>query len=93
MVPACYNKNMAKEGCPGSREITNPYPEEIRCRWCGMINEIWSDEPEMECKGCKKTISRQMACNCLLWCPGAKQCVGEQKYENLLKSMKNQPRH
>ncbi|MDA8170862.1 MAG: hypothetical protein M0Z48_03430 [Nitrospiraceae bacterium] len=79
---------MAKEGCPGSREITNPHPEEIRCRHCGAANEIWSDEPEIECGGCGQTISRRMAYNCILWCPAARQCVGEEKYERLIKSMK-----
>ncbi len=74
-----------KEGCPGSKEIRTPYPEEIRCFWCGAVSEIWSDEVEIVCKGCKKTISRDMKPTCIEWCPAAKECVGEEKYERLMK--------
>ncbi|HAM50922.1 MAG TPA: hypothetical protein DCP92_09630 [Nitrospiraceae bacterium] len=79
---------MLKEGCPGSKEIRNPFPEELACFWCGTSNEIWSDETETVCKKCGKTISRDMAANCLLWCPAAKECVGVEKYERLIKTMK-----
>jgi len=77
-----------KESCPGSREIRNPYPESLICPFCFKENEIWSDEVEIECKGCGKTISRDMKPNCILWCPAAKQCVGAEKYEKLVKAMK-----
>jgi len=80
---------MLKEGCPGSKEIRSPYPEEIMCYFCGAANEIWSDEAEMECKGCKHTIHRDMKMSCLMWCPAAKECVGAEKYERLLKAMKD----
>jgi hypothetical protein len=79
---------MMKEGCPGSKEIRNPYPEEIVCFWCGASSEIWSDETETVCKKCGKTISREMADNCLLWCPAARECVGAEKYERLIEVMK-----
>jgi ribosomal protein S27E len=79
---------MLKEGCPGSKEIRNPSPEEITCFWCDATNEIWSDEAEMACKNCGKTISREMGANCLLWCPAARECVGSEKYERLTKAMK-----
>jgi hypothetical protein len=77
-----------KETCPGSREIRNPYPEEIRCIWCGVISEIWTDETETTCKGCGKTIWREMKPTCLDWCPGAKECVGIEKYERIMKGRK-----
>lgn len=77
---------MFKESCPGSREIRNPYPEELKCVFCGRLCEIWSDEIEMECKGCGKTISREMKPSCIEWCPAAKECVGLEKYERLMKA-------
>ena len=77
-----------KESCPGNREIRNPFPEEITCCFCGKANEVWSDEPETQCKGCKRTISRDMKASCIMWCPSAKDCVGAEKYERLLKAMK-----
>ncbi len=79
---------MFKESCPGSREIRNPFPEEIRCFYCHTTNEIWSDEIEIECKKCGKTISRDMTPTCIEWCPAAKECVGVEKYERLMKAIK-----
>jgi hypothetical protein len=76
-----------KETCPGSKEITNPYPETIKCVYCGFSNEIWSDEPEMNCKECGKSINREMKPTCIQWCPAAKECVGLEKYERLMKGM------
>lgn len=80
--------SMLKESCPGSREIRTPYPEEIKCFWCDSVSEIWSDEVEIECKGCKRTISREMKPTCIEWCPAAKECIGAEKYERLMKGKK-----
>ena len=80
--------SVLKEGCPGSKEIRSPYPEEISCVFCGGRNEIWSDEAETGCKACGKLINRDMKASCLLWCPAAKECVGAEKYERLIKAMK-----
>lgn len=79
---------MLKEGCPGSLEIRNPFPEQISCLWCDTVNEIWTDEVEIACSGCGKTISRDMKPTCLEWCPAAKECVGVEKYERLMKAVK-----
>ena len=80
--------SVLKEGCPGSREIRNPYPEEITCVFCGRAVEIWSDEAETTCKGCGKTAGRDIKASCILWCPAAKECVGAEKYERLMKAVK-----
>ena len=76
---------MLKESCPGSREIRTPYPEEIKCYWCDTVCEIWSDEVEITCKNCRKTISRDMKPTCIEWCPAARECIGNEKYERLMK--------
>lgn len=76
-----------KESCPGSREIRNPYPEDLICVFCLNKNEIWSDEPDTMCKGCGKTITRDMKPSCLQWCSAAKECVGTEKYERLIKKL------
>lgn len=85
-----YNIDMSnfKESCPGSSEIRRPFPEEITCVFCGAIVEIWSDEVETTCPECKKTISRNMKPSCLQWCPAAKECVGPEKLERILKAIK-----
>lgn len=80
--------SVLKESCPGSREIRNPYPEEIACIFCGGSVEIWSDEPETRCKSCGKTVNRQMKPSCIEWCPAAKECLGAEKYERLIKALK-----
>jgi len=78
-----------KEGCPGSKEIRNPYPEEITCASCGSTVEIWSDEADTVCKKCGKTVSRDMKMTCLQWCPAAKECVGAEKYERIMSRVKD----
>jgi hypothetical protein len=79
---------MLKEGCPGSKEIRNPSPEEFICYWCDRLNEIWTDEVDTVCKGCGKTISREIGTTCLQWCPAARECVGAEKYEKLMRAVR-----
>jgi hypothetical protein len=79
---------MFKEGCPGSAEIRSPKPEDIRCQKCGEKIEIWSDEPETECKKCGHLNARPIGTSCIEWCAYAKECVGSDKLEKLLKAAK-----
>ncbi len=76
-----------KESCPGSREIRTPFPEELVCIFCHTKNEIWSDEPDTICKGCGMIITRDMKPSCLQWCPSARECIGSEKYERLMKKL------
>ena len=75
-----------KESCPGSREITSPSPEIIKCPFCTSNNEIWTDETEIKCTSCKKLINRAMKTTCLDWCPSAKECIGVEKFERIMNS-------
>ncbi len=79
---------MFKESCPGSKEIRTPFPEDIQCFWCDTVNEIWSDEVEITCKSCNKAISRDMKPTCIEWCPSARECIGAEKYDRLMKHRK-----
>lgn len=74
---------MFKESCPGSKEIKQPKPEDIRCQSCGKVIEIWSDEVEVKCRYCGKTTNRSLEQTCLDWCVFAKECVGEEKYKRI----------
>jgi hypothetical protein len=76
------------EGCPGSTEIRTPKPEDIRCQKCGEKMEIWTDEPDSACKKCGHINSRPMGTSCVEWCAFAKDCVGAEKYERLMKAAK-----
>jgi hypothetical protein len=74
---------MLKDGCPGSRDIKQPKPEDITCRKCGKEIEIWSDESEVKCKFCGQANLRSIGPTCLDWCAFAKECVGEEKYRRI----------
>lgn len=79
-----------KESCPGSSEIRTPFPEELVCIFCRTKNEIWSDEPDTICTGCGMIITRDMKPSCLQWCPSARECIGSEKYERLIKKLTEQ---
>ena len=73
--------------CPGSQKFKQPQPENIKCPFCDEEAEIWTDEFETVCPGCKKKISR-LGQSCLDWCKEAKNCVGENIYKRYLKNKK-----
>ena len=75
--------------CPGSDKIKHPQPESIKCPFCACEVEIWTDEIEATCPNCKKTVTRQQEQSCIEWCKYAKECVGEAKYNSLIKSRLN----
>lgn len=74
--------------CPGSQKFKHPYPETFKCHSCGNEVEIWSDEFEAICQNCKKVVTKSKDQNCLDWCKFARQCVGDEKYENYIKNRK-----
>ena len=72
--------------CPGSKTIRQPLPEFIKCPFCSQELEIWTDEIKAVCSKCKKTVMRDQATSCLEWCSYAKECVGDQVYDNFMKN-------
>ena len=72
------------DGCPGSKRIRQPFPENIKCR-CGKEAEIWSDETETVCPYCKNKVNRNMPSSCLDWCSMAKECIGPEKFKKYKK--------
>jgi len=72
------------DGCPGSKRIRQPFPENIKCN-CGKEIEIWSDEAETVCPHCKKKARRPMPPSCLDWCSMAKECIGPEKFKQYKK--------
>lgn len=70
--------------CPGSGKFKHPHPEEIKCPSCGEALEIWTDEVQAKCPGCKKTVIREQGQSCLDWCKYARECVGDQAYSGYL---------
>jgi len=74
--------------CPGASSIIRPKPEYAKCPHCGKEIEIWSDEFRGKCSGCKKIVFKEEAPSCIEWCKYAKECVGEEKYNEYLKNKK-----
>lgn len=72
--------------CPGAKTFRNPQPEFIKCPFCGNEVEIWTDEIKMNCSKCKRTVTRDQDMGCLDWCKYAKECVGEDAYDNYIRN-------
>lgn len=72
--------------CPGSKTIRQPQPEFIKCPFCSEEVEIWTDEIKATCTKCKKVIVRDQGTSCLEWCSYAKECVGDEIYNNFMKN-------
>ena len=72
--------------CPGSKSIRQPQPEYIKCPSCSHEVEIWTDEIKAKCPKCKKTVTREAGLSCLEWCKYAKECVGDQAYNNYMQN-------
>lgn len=77
---------MALSFCPGSSQFRQPEPENIKCPGCGEEIEIWTDEIQVTCPKCTKSILRQQEQSCLDWCRYAKECVGDSTYQQYMKN-------
>ncbi len=73
--------------CPGSKYIKQPIPEMFDCQNCGEEVEIWTNERMGKCHSCGKTIVRELdSAWCVQWCQYAKECIGVERYEELLEA-------
>jgi predicted amidophosphoribosyltransferase len=72
--------------CPGSKIIKSPTIEFIKCPYCQSEVEIFSDETTALCDRCGKEVTRAAALACIEWCQSARECVGEEKYQELMKA-------
>ncbi len=79
-------------GCPGSQKFKQPQAETIKCASCGDEVEIWSDEAETVCPGCKKRVTRRCGQCCLDWCRYAKECVGGDAYNRYMEKTEKEKR-
>lgn len=72
---------MIMSGCQGKKDIE--IYDKV-CPKCGHPIEMFSVDTEMACEKCG-TVVYNDALNCVQWCQYAKQCVGEETYEALMK--------
>lgn len=73
-----------RESCPGSNEIKRPKPEYLLCPNCKSEVEIWTDETEAECEECGEVVKKTRENLCIEWCEYAEECVGREKFEELM---------
>jgi len=68
--------------CPG-QDDRNIKSEQIACPACGYKVEIFSDEVKVRCPQCRDLVCRQRLPSCIDWCKYAKECIGEEKWNEL----------
>lgn len=68
--------------CPG-QDSRNIKVETIRCPNCGHQVEIFSDEVKVSCSKCNNLVCRERLPSCVDWCKYAKECVGEERWQQL----------
>ena len=72
---------MIMEGCQGKKGVE--IYDKV-CPQCGHEIEIFSVDTEAVCENCGFKIYNDTL-NCVQWCQYAKECVGEEMYEHLMK--------
>ena len=69
--------------CPG-QDSKNLRSAVYKCPSCGDFVEIFSDEARFRCKKCGQYVYREKAPSCMEWCPSARQCLGEDRWRQLM---------
>ncbi len=72
---------MIMDGCQG-KPRTPTIIEKI-CPNCGAEVELFSIDTEMVCENCGFIVYNDTL-NCVQWCKYAKDCVGEDMYNNMM---------
>lgn len=79
------DKTFGEKTCPGSANITGtPTLAVKRCPECGMEVELFSTDVQQACPGCGFVVYNNIQ-SCIRWCRKARECVGEEKYLELMK--------
>jgi len=66
--------------CPG-QDGKNLRVALYKCPNCGADVEIFSDEIKVRCRKCGQNVYREKIPSCLEWCASARQCLGEEKWQ------------
>ncbi len=70
--------------CPGASTIKAPTIETVKCPKCGEEVEMFTDETAVKCDECGTKVTRVANLACIEWCASAKECIGEEKYKELM---------
>jgi len=79
--------------CPGAKQFTQPTPEFYPCPGCHAEVEIWSDEIEAKCPGCGQIFTRERIQGCIDHCAMARECLGAERYDRLVRERKRHRAH
>lgn len=76
--------------CPGSSGIKGTPTLKLKnCPECGKELELFSSEMTTSCANCG-FVAYNDTQTCILWCKFAKECVGEDIYNQYMEHMKQQ---
>ena len=80
---------MIMDGCQG-KPRTPTIMEKI-CPQCGEEIEMFSIDTEVACENCG-FVAYNDTLSCVQWCKYARQCVGDDMYEHMMKIVELQKR-
>jgi ribosomal protein S27AE len=68
--------------CPG-QDMRNLTAELYKCPNCGGMVEMFSDESRIKCRKCGTVVPKQGLASCIEWCASARECLGEERWQEL----------
>lgn len=71
--------------CPGAANIRTPTLKIKNCPECGGEVEIFSTDIKVKCSSCGFIIYNEIE-SCIQWCRYAKDCIGEELYNKMIKN-------
>lgn len=78
---------MITGGCQGKPRT--PTIQEKICPKCGSLIEMFSIDTQMACEKCG-FVAYNDTLSCVQWCEYARQCVGDEMYEHMMKIAEEQ---
>ena len=76
--------------CPG-QDTRKLRVELHKCPNCGAEVEIFSDETRIKCQKCGTMVFREKMPSCIEWCSSARQCLGEERWQQLMGKDEKEP--
>ncbi len=72
--------------CPGAAAIKGTPTLAVKtCPRCGAEIELFSTDIKQECSCCG-FVAYQELISCIKWCAYARECVGEERYEQMMEN-------
>jgi len=76
--------------CPG-QDMRNITAGIYTCPNCLYQVEIFSDEMRRRCPKCREWVEKKETPSCIQWCKSAKQCLGEERWKNVMEALGKTP--